>query len=258
MRKFLAPPTARVIRDEIEFEIDIHSVVIGDHVHIHPAEKAPVDGRVLEGTSAIDESLVTGGPIPADKGEAAEVTGGSINQAGTLLVEATRVGEDSIQRQLARHVEEAKAMKPDIIVLVDRVLKYYVPVVLTISVLSLLFWDFVMPEAWSDQPRHDHDDQDRGRQTGTGRSRPRTFSNRLGQVLIFLRVILRAGLRGSLRGHRMGAACLHSGPGGRSGVRGRYRSARSDLTLAVHPGRAHSVAPKSSARFCSVTPSAPL
>jgi len=148
----LQPPTARVIRDGVETEIDIDDVVVGDHVRIRPGDKVPVDGRVLEGVSAIDESLVTGESIPTDKSEGAEVIGGSINQTGALLVAVTRVGEDSFLRQIARHVEEAKAMKPGIIVLVDRVLKHYVPVVLTISLAALLFWGLAAPESWSDQP----------------------------------------------------------------------------------------------------------
>jgi P-type Cu+ transporter len=147
----LQPPTARVIRNGIEEEVDIDDVIVGDHVRIRPGDKVPVDGRVLEGTSAIDESLVTGEPIPTDKAKGAEVIGGSINQTGALLVEVTKVGEDSFLRQVARHVEEAKAMKPGIIVLVDRVLKHYVPVVLTISFAALLFWGLA-PDSWTDQP----------------------------------------------------------------------------------------------------------
>jgi len=147
----LAPPTARVVRDGIETEIDIEAVLVGDQVRIRPGEKVPVDGLVLEGHSAIDEALVTGEPIPAEKTTGSEVIGGSINQTGTLLVEVTRIGEDSFLRQVARHVEEAKAMKPGIIVLVDRVLKHYVPVVLVISLAALLFWGF-SPESWSAEP----------------------------------------------------------------------------------------------------------
>ncbi len=153
VRKLLdmQPPTARVIRDCVEEEVDIEVVLVGDHVRIRPGERVPVDGRVLEGHSAIDESLVTGEPIPAEKKAESEVIGGSVNQTGTLLVEVTRIGEDSFLRQVARHVEEAKAMKPGIIVLVDRVLKHYVPVVLTISLAALLFWGF-SPDIWTAEP----------------------------------------------------------------------------------------------------------
>jgi len=99
----------------------------------------------------VDESLVTGEPIPADKEVGAELIGGSVNQTGTLLVEVTRVGEESFLRQVARHVEEAKAMKPGVIVLVDRVLQHYVPTVLIIASGALLFWGLV-PDAWSAEP----------------------------------------------------------------------------------------------------------
>lgn len=153
VRKLLdmQPPTARIVRDGVEEEVDIELVMVGDHVRIRPGEKVPVDGRVLEGHSAIDESLVTGEPIPSEKTVGAEVIGGSINQTGTLLVEVSRIGEDSFLRQIARHVEEAKAMKPGIIVLVDRVLRHYVPTVLTISLAAFLFWGFT-PDAWTAEP----------------------------------------------------------------------------------------------------------
>jgi len=154
VRKLLdmQPPTARIVRDGLEEEIDIEDVMVGDHVRIRPGEKVPVDGLVLEGLSAIDEALVTGEPIPAEKSQGMEVIGGSINQTGTLLVEVSRIGEDSFLRQVARHVEEAKAMKPGIIVLVDRVLKHYVPVVLLISLAALLFWGFT-PDGWTVEPK---------------------------------------------------------------------------------------------------------
>ncbi|HUG40672.1 MAG TPA: heavy metal translocating P-type ATPase [Longimicrobiales bacterium] len=142
VRKLLGmqPPTARVVRDGHEEEVAIEEVRVGDRVRIRPGEKVPVDGDVVEGRSAVDQALVTGEPIPAQKETGDEVIGGSVNQTGTLLVRVTRVGEESFLRRVARHVEEAKALKPGIIELVDRVLKYYVPVVLTISLGAYLFW----------------------------------------------------------------------------------------------------------------------
>ncbi len=153
VRKLLdmQPPTARVVRDGAEEEIDIEAVVVGDVVRIRPGERVPVDGRVIDGNGTVDESLVTGEPIPAEKEVGSEVIGGSINQSGTLLVEVMRIGEDSFLRQVARHVEEAKAMKPGIIVLVDRVLQHYVPVVLGISAAALRVGGFA-PFAWGAQP----------------------------------------------------------------------------------------------------------
>jgi Cu+-exporting ATPase len=153
VRKLLdmQPPTARVMRDGREEEIPIEEVRIGDLVRIRPGEKVPVDGEVVEGHSAVDEALVTGEPIPAEREVGDEVIGGSVNQTGTLLVQVSRVGEESFLRQVARHVEEAKALKPGIIVLVDQVLKYYVPVVLTISLGAFLFWA-AGPALWGDGP----------------------------------------------------------------------------------------------------------
>ncbi len=153
VRKLLdmQPPTARVVRDGTEEEIDVEEVVVGDQVPVRPGEKVPVDGTVVDGASAVDQSIVTGESIPEDKKVGDEVIGGSINQTGTLLVEVTRVGEDSFLRQVARHVEEAKAMKPGILVLVDRVLQFYVPVVLTISLAALLFWSLA-PLLWGSGP----------------------------------------------------------------------------------------------------------
>jgi heavy metal translocating P-type ATPase len=136
----LRPNTARVVRDGREEEVGIEEVRAGDLVRIRPGERVPVDGEVVEGRSAVDEALVTGEPIPEEKTSGDEVIGGSVNQTGTLVVRVTRTGEESFLFQVARHVEEAKALKPGIIVLVDRVLKYYVPVVLLISLGALLFW----------------------------------------------------------------------------------------------------------------------
>ncbi|MGE0333875.1 MAG: heavy metal translocating P-type ATPase [Gammaproteobacteria bacterium] len=144
----MQPPTARVVRDGREEDIAIDEVAVDDLVRVRPGDRIPVDGTVEDGSSAVDQSIVTGEPIPEEKKRGDEVIGGSVNQTGTLLVRVTRTGEDSFLRQVARHVEEAKAMKPGIIVLVDRVLLYYVPAVLGISAAALLFWGFA-PLAWA-------------------------------------------------------------------------------------------------------------
>ncbi|MAB11894.1 MAG: copper-translocating P-type ATPase [Hyphomonas sp.] len=143
----MQPPTARVVRDGREEDVAIDEIVVDDLVRVRPGDRIPVDGTVEDGTSAVDQSIVTGEPIPEEKKQGDEVIGGSVNQTGTLLVRVTRTGEDSFLRQVARHVEEAKAMKPGIIVLVDRVLLFYVPAVLGISAAALLFWGFA-PLAW--------------------------------------------------------------------------------------------------------------
>lgn len=144
----MQPPTARVLRDGKEREIPIEEVAVDDMVRVRPGERIPVDGIVEDGASAVDQSIVTGEPMPEDKNAGDEVIGGSVNQTGTLLIRVTRIGEESFLRQVARHVEEAKAMKPGIIVLVDQVLLYYVPAVLGISAVALVFWGFA-PVAWN-------------------------------------------------------------------------------------------------------------
>ena len=147
----LQPPTARVMRDGREEEIAIDDVLVGDLVRVRPGERVPVDGVVAEGRSAVDEALVTGEPIPAEKGPGDEVIGGSLNQTGALVIRVNRVGEESFLRQVARHVEEAKALKPGIIVLVDRVLRHYVPIVLAIAAAAFLLWT-AGPAIWADGP----------------------------------------------------------------------------------------------------------
>jgi cation transport ATPase len=136
----LQPPTARVIRDGREEEVPIEQVARGDRVRVRPGERVPVDGRVVEGASAVDESLVTGESIPREKVGGDEVIGGSVNQSGTLVVIVTKVGEESFLQQVARHIEEARVMKPGIIALVDRVLKMYVPGVLVAAGVAVLIW----------------------------------------------------------------------------------------------------------------------
>jgi Cu+-exporting ATPase len=141
----MQPPTARVLRDGTEQEIAIEDVQVGALVRVRPGERIPVDGIVEDGAGAVDQSIVTGEPIPEDKGPGDEVIGGSVNQTGSLLVRVSRIGEESFLSQVARHVEAAKAMKPGIIVLVDRVLVWYVPAVLTVALLAFLFWGFAPP-----------------------------------------------------------------------------------------------------------------
>jgi len=136
----LVPPTARVVRDGREEEVPIEEVQVGDLVRVRPGESIPVDGEVVEGASSVDESLVTGESIPVEKGPGDPVIGGSINQIGTLLVRVTKVGEESFLQQVARQVEEARALKPGILALVDRILQVYVPTVLGFAGAAFLIW----------------------------------------------------------------------------------------------------------------------
>ncbi|MPY94300.1 MAG: heavy metal translocating P-type ATPase [Acidimicrobiia bacterium] len=136
----LQPDTARVVRDGTERDVPIAQVTAGELVRVRPGERIPADGRVERGHSAVDLSLVTGEPVPVERSPGDEVTGGSINGDGTLLVEVTRVGEDSFLAQVVRHVEDARVLKPGILHLVDRVLRVYTPTVLVISAAALVAW----------------------------------------------------------------------------------------------------------------------
>lgn len=111
----LQPAVARVVRDGREEEIPVEQVRVGELVRIRPGESVPVDGQVVDGASAVNESLVTGEPIPDEKLPGDEVIGGSINQTGTLLVEVARVGEESFLAQVILHVERARALKPGLL-----------------------------------------------------------------------------------------------------------------------------------------------
>jgi len=137
----LQPETARVVvRDGVEKEVPIEDVAVGDVVRIRPGERIPVDGVVVDGHSSVDQSLVTGEPVPAEKTVGESVVGGSINGLGTLLVEVTAVGEESFLQQVVRHVEDARALKPGILHLVDQILRVYAPLVLILSALSVVGW----------------------------------------------------------------------------------------------------------------------
>ncbi|MEM1043603.1 MAG: heavy metal translocating P-type ATPase [Bacteroidota bacterium] len=147
----LRAKTARVVRDggpgtgPVEAEVPIEDVAVGDVVRVRPGEKVPVDGVVTEGTSYVDESMVTGEPVPVEKGADAEVVGGTVNQAGALLMRTTRVGADTVLAQIVRLVEDAQASRPAIQALADRVVAVFVPIVLVIAALVFGVWLAVGP-----------------------------------------------------------------------------------------------------------------
>ncbi|MEO7852393.1 MAG: cation-translocating P-type ATPase [Rubrivivax sp.] len=136
----LQPDTATVLRDGQESERPIADVVLGDRVRIRPGQRVPADGRVLEGHSAVDQSLVTGEPLPVERRVGDAVIGGSINGIGTLLIEATAVGEGSFLQRVVREVEDARALKPGLLHLVDRVLRVYTPTVLIVAAVATVGW----------------------------------------------------------------------------------------------------------------------
>lgn len=142
VRKLLSlqPSTARVVRDGKEEEVPTEQIRPGDLVRVRPGSQIPVDGEVVEGSSAVNESLVSGEPLPKEKTRGDEVIGGSVNQTGSLIVRVTKVGEESFLQQVARHLQEARALKPGIIQLVDRILKYFVPGVLAFAGAAIVIW----------------------------------------------------------------------------------------------------------------------
>jgi P-type Cu+ transporter len=136
----LQPETARVVRGADEADVPLEAVKVGDLVRVRPGERVPVDGTVVSGQSSVDQALVTGEATPIEKTQGDTVIGGSINSTGTLLVKVTAVGEGSFLHQIIHHVEDARALKPGILHLVDRVLQVYTPVVLLIAALATLYW----------------------------------------------------------------------------------------------------------------------
>jgi P-type Cu+ transporter len=136
----LQPETARVVRGAREVELSIEDVRVGDLVRVRPGERIPGDGTVVDGHSGVDQSLVTGESVPIERAEGDSVIGGSINGTGTLLVKIVAIGEGSFLSQVIRHVEDARALKPGILHLVDRVLRVYTPIVLLVAALAVLGW----------------------------------------------------------------------------------------------------------------------
>ncbi len=139
----LQAKTARVIRDGQEIEVAIDQVVVGDQVVVRPGEKIPVDGVIVEGTSAVDESMITGESIPVDKKTGDEVIGATINKSGSFTFEAKHVGAETALSQIINLVRETQGSKAPIQRLADVVSGYFVPVVITIAILSFGFWFLV-------------------------------------------------------------------------------------------------------------------
>ena len=136
----LEPDVASVVKDGMEKELPLEEVRVGDLVRIRPGERVPVDGDVELGESDVDESLVTGEPLPVEKRQSDKTVSGSLNGRGTLLVRVTAVGEESFLRQVIRSVEDARALKPGLLHLVDRVLRVYTPIVLLMAAGATVFW----------------------------------------------------------------------------------------------------------------------
>jgi Cu+-exporting ATPase len=142
----LAPATARVIRDGREIEIPAEEVQVGDRIRVRPGEKIAVDGRVIEGRSSVDESMITGEPVPVEKTEGDSVTGATVNGTGSLVYEATQVGDDTTLSQIVRMVSEAQRSRAPVQRVADTVAAYFVPVVLIVSVITFIVWALVGPQ----------------------------------------------------------------------------------------------------------------
>lgn len=142
----LQAKTARVIRDGKAVEIGIGEVQPGDLVEVRPGERIPVDGEVTDGDSYVDESMITGEPVPVAKATSSEVVGGTVNQKGALTFKATAVGGTTVLAQIIRMVEEAQGSKLPIQGLVDKVTMWFVPAVMTAALLTFLVWFFAGPE----------------------------------------------------------------------------------------------------------------
>jgi Cu+-exporting ATPase len=143
----LAPPRARrLAADGLEEDVELADVRVGDRLRVRPGEKVPVDGAVLEGRSAVDESLVTGEPIPVEKLPGAAVIGGSLNQGGSFVMRAERVGSDTLLAQIVRRVSEAQRSRAPIQRLADSVSARFVPAVIAVALLSFAAWAWLGPE----------------------------------------------------------------------------------------------------------------
>ena len=136
----LAPKTATILSDGVETEVSIEQVKKGDIFVVRPGENIPVDGIVLEGSSAVNEAALTGESIPVDKAEGDRVSAATVNQSGFIRCEATRVGEDTTLSQIIQMVSDAAATKAPIAKVADRVSGVFVPVVITIAVLTIIVW----------------------------------------------------------------------------------------------------------------------
>ncbi|ESQ88040.1 ATPase [Asticcacaulis sp. AC460] len=141
----LQTKTARIVRDGIASNIDVVDLQLGDHVEVRPGERVPVDGEVLTGRSFIDESMISGEPVPVEKAHGATVVGGTVNQTGALTIKATAVGHDTLLSQIIRMVEQAQGAKLPIQAVVDKVTLWFVPAVMAVAALTFFAWLALAP-----------------------------------------------------------------------------------------------------------------
>ena len=142
----LQAKTARVRRGAEVLEVDIATVRAGDLIEVRPGERIPVDGEVVEGRSFVDESMISGEPVPVEKFDGAELVGGTVNQNGALVFRATKVGGDTLLAQIIRMVEQAQGSKLPIQALVDKITMWFVPAVMTVALITFGIWLFFGPD----------------------------------------------------------------------------------------------------------------
>jgi Cu+-exporting ATPase len=142
----LAPKTARRVRDGVEEDVPLENIHVGDLLRVRPGEKVPVDGVIVEGRSSVDESMISGEPIPIEKEEGAKLTGATVNGTGSLLMKAERVGRDTMLSQIVRMVAEAQRSRAPIQKLADKVSAWFVPGVVLVSIAAFIFWNLVGPD----------------------------------------------------------------------------------------------------------------
>ena len=144
----LAPKMATVLRDGQEVEVPVEEVQVGDLIRVKPGEKVPVDGVVTEGSSTVDESMLTGESIPVSKAVGDEVIGASLNKTGSFILKATKIGKDTALSQIIQLVEQAQGSKAPIAKLADKVSGVFVPIVIGLALVSGLAWYFLGQESW--------------------------------------------------------------------------------------------------------------
>lgn len=142
----LQPKTARAVRNGEEIDLPLEQVGLDETLRVRPGEKIPLDGVVLEGSSHVDESMLTGEPMPVGKEAESEVVGGTINGSGTFLMRTTHIGRETVLAQIIDMVRKAQASKPEIGRLVDRIAAVFVPIVVVVAVLSFMVWFWFGPE----------------------------------------------------------------------------------------------------------------
>jgi Cu+-exporting ATPase len=144
----LSPPTARVVRSSEEREVSLDEIDLGDELRVRPGEKIPVDGEIIDGQSTVDESMITGEPTPVEKTAGQSVIGGTVNQTGSFLMRAEKVGDDTVLSQIVNLVAEAQRSRAPIQRVADTVAAYFVPSVVLVAVVAFIAWAW-----WGPEPR---------------------------------------------------------------------------------------------------------